>query len=234
MEQFFIAITEYFAGPLGLVELIGTIFSLICVYLAVKHNQWTWFFGVLGVLAFGYLFLQYALISDAMLQLLFFLPLQFVGFFVWRNVAKRADNDREVKALSGLSFIGIILFIAAMTLLNGAAMATYGMQIMAWLNSTFTFTGLSFPVVAAAFPYADAFTTWMSVAAQILMIAKYRESWVLWVVMDAAAIGIYLAKGLVVTSGLYAVFFVLAAIGGIAWYKQYKAQQKPDTNIWGV
>lgn len=43
-------ITAYFAGPLGMVELFATIFSAICVWLAVKHNIWTWFFGAIGVI----------------------------------------------------------------------------------------------------------------------------------------------------------------------------------------
>lgn len=219
------AIYAYFASTLGLVELAGTVFSAICVYLAIKHNQWTWFFGALGVLFMGYLFLQYALISDAALQILFYLPLQLVGFIWWRNAAKKADNTSVVKAMSIPSFIGIAVAILAMTALNGWFMAAYGAEVIVWVNSAIAWSGLSFPVAAASFPYIDALTSWMSIAAQLLMIAKFRESWVLWVSMDVIAIGVYFTKGLVVVSGLYGLFLVLATLGGIAWYKDYKAQQ---------
>ena len=223
-----IAIYTYFASTLGLVELAGTVFSAICVYLAIKHNQWTWFFGALGVLLFGYLFLQYALISDAALQILFFLPMQVIGFFWWRNQACKADNAMVVKAMSTSTFVSIGVLIAILTVGNGWLMATYGMEILAWINAFTSQIGMVFPVVAASFPYADAFTTWMSVAAQLLMVAKFRESWVLWVTMDIAAIFIYFAKGLIVVSGLYVLFLVLATLGGIAWYKNYKDQQAEE------
>ena len=218
-------IYTYFASPLGLVELVGTIASAICVYLAIKHNQWTWFFGAIGVLFFGYLFLQYALISDAALQILFYLPMQLIGFIWWRNAAKKADNASVVKAMSVTAFVVLSVGILAMVALNGWFMAAYGPQVIIWVNSAVAWTGLSFPVVAASFPYIDALTTWLSIAAQILMIAKFRESWILWVGMDVIAIFVYFAKGLVVVSGLYGVFLVLATMGGIAWYRDYKAQQ---------
>ena len=203
-------ILAYFAGPLGMVELFGTIFSAICVYLAIKHNMWTWFFGALGVILFGYLFLQFGLYSDAGLQILFYLPMQLVGFIMWRRAATKAENESVVLSLTLVQFALICIGILGAAGING------------YLISTLT-TG-------ASFPYIDALTTWMSIAAQLLMIAKYRESWVLWVTMDVIAIFVYYAKGLVVTSGLYVAFLVLATLGGIAWYKDYARQNPNNTD----
>jgi nicotinamide mononucleotide transporter len=44
--------------------------------------------------------------------------------------------------------------------------------------------------------------------------------------MDVIAIGVYYAKGLIVTSGLYVLFLVLATVGGFAWYRDYAKQNK--------
>jgi nicotinamide mononucleotide transporter len=204
------AITTYFSGTWGMVELTGTVFSLICVYLATKHNQWTWFFGALGVILFGLLFFEFKLYSDALLQILFFLPMQVWGFYTWRSMAEQASDKSVTKTFGpdGVSntFVWgmVIISIIGLTVINGALMATY---------------------TDASFPYADAFTTWMSVFAQVLMIRKFWESWVLWIVMDVVAIGIYFAKGLFVVSGLYFVFLILATIGLIKWYNDWKAQQ---------
>lgn len=200
-------ILTYFAGPLGMVELFGTIFSAICVYLAVKHNMWTWFFGALGVILFGYLFLQFGLYSDAGLQILFYLPMQVVGYFMWRKAASKAESKNVVLALTVLQFALICVGILGAAGLNGYLIATY--------------------TTGASFPYIDALTTWMSIAAQLLMIAKYRESWILWVAMDVIAIFVYYAKGLVVTSGLYVLFLVLATLGGVAWYRDYAKPVEP-------
>lgn len=202
------AVIEYFSGTWGMVELAGTIASLICVYLATKHNQLTWLFGAIGVILFGALFYEFKLYSDAALQILFFLPMQVWGFYVWQNLSEESNNALVTKAFgNGDSVSGtfiwlmVIIAITGLTIINGGLMATY---------------------TDASFPYADAWTTWMSVFAQVLMIRKYWQSWVLWVVMDIGAIYIYFAKGLYVVSGLYVLFLVLASIGWYKWVKDYR------------
>jgi len=195
------AIVAYFSRTWGLVELVGTVFSLICVYLATKHNQWTWFFGVLGILCFGPLFYHSLLYSDAMLQILFFLPMQVWGYMKWQELSQQSNNQSITVSLRNDTVIYIVLAIAGLTLINGYLMSTY---------------------TIASFAYADAWTTWMSVFAQVLMIRKYWQAWLLWVIVDIGAIYIYFAKGMFMTSGLYAVFLVLASVGLYRWYRNYK------------
>lgn len=203
--EIIMAIITYFSGTWGMVELAGTVFSLICVYLAAKHNQWTWFFGALGVILFGLLFFQFKLYSDAALQILFFLPMQIWGFMKWKELSEQSNNSSITLSLQKNTSWIIIGAIAALTMINGYGMAT-------WTD--------------ASFPYADAWTTWMSVFAQILMIRKYWQSWALWAIMDVGAIYIYFAKGLYVVSGLYVIFLIIATIGLIKWYRDWKSQQQ--------
>ena len=195
------AIVAYFSGTWGLVELAGTVFSIVCVYLATKHNQWTWFFGILGILCFGPLFYHYLLYSDAMLQILFFLPMQVWGYMKWQELSQQANSQSITLSLLNSTVIYIVLAITGLTLINGYLMSTYTL---------------------ASFAYADAWTTWMSVFAQVLMIRKYWQAWLFWVIMDIGAIYIYFAKGLFMTSGLYVVFLVLASVGLYRWYRDYK------------
>ncbi len=197
-------IIEYFNHTWGYVELAGTIASLICVWLAVKQNIWTWFWGAIGVACFGPLFFHYNLYSDAGLQILFFLPMQALGWYWWMKKGPNANNDLAVRSLEwqwlslGLVVMGYIAWF------NGYIMANY---------------------TDASFPYVDALTTWMSIFAQIWMIKKILESWVLWITMDIIAIYVYYAKELYVVSGLYAIFLVLATMGLITWYRSWKNVQ---------
>lgn len=62
-------------------------------------------------------------VSDAGLQLLFYLPMQLVGFIWWRNAAKKADNASVVKAMSVTSFVVLSIGILAIVALNGWFMA---------------------------------------------------------------------------------------------------------------
>jgi nicotinamide mononucleotide transporter len=200
------AVTSYFAGPWGLLELAATIFSATCVYLAVRHNQWTWFFGAIGVVLFGILFFHYTLYSDAGLQILFYLPMQLVGYLMWRKAAQSTENDQYVRSLKSSHLLMIVAAAVAMAGLNGYLMLTFTTDV--------------------SFPYLDALIVWLSISAQLLMNAKFRESWAFWIGVDVIAIYVYFAKGLIVTSGLYVVFLILATMGAIAWYKQYAAQNK--------
>ncbi|EKD81174.1 MAG: hypothetical protein ACD_39C01929G0001, partial [uncultured bacterium] len=71
----------------------------------------------------------------------------------------------------------------------------------------------------ASFPYPDAFTTIFSLTAQWLMSLKKLESWYFWIAVDVVAIGVYYAKGLYLTTGLYSLFLVMAVIGLLKWRK---------------
>lgn len=195
----------YFNHTWGYVELAGTVASLICVYLAVRQNIWTWFWGAIGVACFGPLFFNYQLYSDAGLQILFFLPMQFVGFYLWYYKGDLPGKDTMLVSYLGNKMIYVVIAILILASINGYVMFNY---------------------TDASFPYLDALTTWMSIAAQILMLRKFIESWFLWISMDVLAIGIYAAKGLYVVSGLYVIFLILATMGAIAWIKAHNEKTR--------
>jgi len=74
----------------------------------------------------------------------------------------------------------------------------------------------------ASLPYPDAFTTVASLFAQWLLARKKLESWYFWIAVDIVAIVVYWYKQLYLTTGLYAIFLVLAIIGFFTWKNSYK------------
>jgi len=197
-------VIDYFNHFWGYIELAGVISILICVYLAVKQNIWTWFWGAIGVCFFAPMLWEYKLYSDFGLQLFFYLPMQAVGWWYWMKKGPTHNNDLPVAVMNWKTSTLIIWSIAFLTIATGFIMTNH---------------------TDASFPYWDALTTWMSVFAQILMLKKIVESWVLWVAVDIISVPIYFMKGMVVWSGLYGLFIVLATMGGIAWYKSWKEAQ---------
>jgi nicotinamide mononucleotide transporter len=69
----------------------------------------------------------------------------------------------------------------------------------------------------AAAPMVDSAIAAASIAAQILMARRLIENWVLWILIDAVAIGLFASRELYATSGLYAVFLILSIIGLVGW-----------------
>jgi nicotinamide mononucleotide transporter len=73
-------------------------------------------------------------------------------------------------------------------------------------------------------PYGDGFIAVMSLIAQWLLTKKKLECWYFWIVVDVVAIGVYFYKHLYSTTGLYAIFLCLAAMGFLAWKKSYETK----------
>ena len=69
----------------------------------------------------------------------------------------------------------------------------------------------------ADYPWWDAATAVVSVAAQVLMARRKWENWVLWIAVDVALIPLYLAKGLTMLALLYLLYLALAVWGLVEW-----------------
>jgi nicotinamide mononucleotide transporter len=177
-------------------EIIAVVSSLICVYFTLKNNIWCWPFGLVGVIAYGFVFYDVKLYSDVILQCIY-VVLQFVGWYAWLHGGKD-KNKLPVTDLSGTAKAGWI----AVALLGSAA----------WGHLMATNTD-------AAAPYPDAFIVVVSLIAQWLLCIKKVQAWIAWIVVDVVAIGVYYYKGLYLTSGLYALFFVMATMGYFEWRK---------------
>lgn len=202
IENAYVAVLIYFSGFWGRLELVATITLIINVYLLAKQDIRNYYFGAVGVLIYGWIFWEYKLYSDMLLQWLYYLPLQAVGYYWWSE--KGPDNgSMKIVSLSNPDRV-----IWAFTILT----MTFG---LGYFMATFT---------DAALPYWDAFTTVMSLIAQFFLIKKIWENWVLWIIMDVVAIFVYYAKDLYVTSGLYVLFLGLATFGLVKWLQDFKDQ----------
>jgi nicotinamide mononucleotide transporter len=187
------------------IEIFATLFGLISVYLTVRQNIWCWPTGLVMVVLYIFIFFNVRLYSDMGLQI-FYVFMQFYGWYNWKFGNKNKGDDLPVTRLTGKS---IAVWIAAIAIANfalGYAMSYY---------------------TNASFPYLDAFATVTSLAAQWFLTVKVLESWVLWITVDVISIGIYALKGLYLTSGLYAVFLALAILGLLKWYKSFI-----ETTVW--
>ncbi|MEL7313269.1 MAG: nicotinamide riboside transporter PnuC [Pseudomonadota bacterium] len=205
------AVAEYFSGPLGKLELVATLLVVVNVYLLGKQRLSNYWFGLAGVVLFGFLFREYKLYSDMLLQWLFYAPLQIVGFMLWKY-SRTLGTDQAPTETDSMKVVLLPrrywpVLIAVVATSAGA---------LGWYMSENT---------DASFPYADALTTTMSIGASILMLKKILENWVLWIAMDVIAIPVYFLKGLYVTSGLYVVFLALAVLGLFRWLRDFRTDE---------
>ena len=69
----------------------------------------------------------------------------------------------------------------------------------------------------ASFPWWDASVAMISIAAQILMSVRRIENWWLWIAANMLSTGLYAAKSLWITTGLYVILLAISTGGLIAW-----------------
>jgi nicotinamide mononucleotide transporter len=185
-------------------EGIAVALGLINVALVVKRSVWNYPFGLAMVALYFFVFYEALLYSDALLQIFFFV----VQIYGWRSWAAAKKSAGEVQ-VGTLDARGRVLWIA------GTAIAS-----LIWGLAMARFTD-------AAAPLVDAGVAGTSVAAQVLLARRRIENWVLWILVDIVAIGLYWSRDLRVTSGLYAVFLVLATGGLVGWARALRDAKVP-------
>lgn len=179
-------------------EALATLLGLVNIVLIVRRSVWNYPFGLAMVAIYAWLFAQpdVRLYSDAGLQIFFF-TVQLYGWWNWAR-SEADSGEVEVLLLPSASRSVWIAAIAVATLGWGALMHFY---------------------TSAVLPWWDAFIAMASVSAQLLMARRYLENWVLWIAVDAVAIGVYSVKGLMLTAILYTAFLVLSVVGLLSWRK---------------
>lgn len=188
---------------MNIFEIIATVFGLWCVYLTVKQKILSWPIGIISTVAFGILFWQIKLYAD-MGEQVFYLVTGFCGWYLWKHGGEK-KTELKVSLLKNYQRVLSILGIITASWLVGYLLKTY---------------------TDASLPYLDATTTVMSFAAQILLMKKKFENWILWIIIDVMALGIYAYKGVYLTTGLYALFLGLASAGCYSWWKTWVADKK--------
>ncbi len=194
---------QLFGEQLSFVELTGTIFGIIGVWLTVKKNILCFPAGIINVALYAWLFFQSRLYADALLQIVYIILLIY-GWYQWLY-GKKNDTALDVtKTSSGMLSLLFLLCI----------ISTVGIGIFFRYNTD------------ASLPYLDALTTSISLIAQWMIARKKIENWLLWIVADVIYVGMYVYKHLYLTSLLYFIFIILAIIGWQQWKKD--VQQIPS------
>ncbi len=203
-----------------MLELIGTISGLDCVYLNAKENVLSVPFVIVNIIFFFFLFYQSQFYSDMYLQI-YFLVMSIYGWWMWTHPVKNnkdKKNELKVTDLSKKNLIIILSLSAATIIINGFLMTKIHIVLPEYFPEP------------AAYPFGDAFTSVLSIVATVLLARKKRESWLMWIVVDVVAVVLYFLRELYLTSVLYIIFGFIAVFGYINWTKIIKGYNRKFEN----
>lgn len=189
-------ITEWFKNQ-NLLETSGVVTGILCVYLAAKNRILSWPIAIISVVIYIFIFWDARLYADMGLQV-YFLIMNFYGWYFWSRRGDKAETP--VSSITAKEIVFSLIGIAVFTLGLGFFL----------FNST-----------DASFPFIDSFCTACSLVAQIFLARKVMENWLIWIFVDVIYVGVYIAKDLHLTAGMYALYIYIAAIGYLEWRKDY-------------
>ena len=178
-----------------LISAFGSLMGVMSTVLSANGRILTFLFGLIDVSIYGAMCLAGARYGNAALHLLYFLPMQFVGFFQWKK--RGADAKQEVKArrLSGKQWMlygGIFLVGLMIAYFVLAAMdKTEAAGIVKWLV------------------LMDAFSMMCNLVGQYLLSTAYMDQWFFWIGVNVSTIIMWVLTLRQDASSAYATIYVV-------------------------
>lgn len=180
-----------------ILDVVGSVFSLISTVYSVKNNSRTWPTSLIAICIGIVLYFNKGLYGDMGLHVIY-LALALYGWFQWqyggRNHTKLPISHLTPKIAC---ILGVILLCGISAL-------------AAFLNF---YTDSKIPVW-------DSSTTMLSLVADFLMCRRIIQCWHLWFVVDGLFAAMYFYKDIPVHGVMYTLYVGLAIIGYLKWQKQ--------------
>ena len=182
-------------------ELLATVLALWMVVCNLRVNPLGWPLAIASSALYGLLFVHSKLYGEAALQLVF-IVLGGWGWWQWLRGTGDAGHKLQVRRLMPRQrWVAVAATLAAWPLL-GALLAR---------------------LTDSDVPYLDALPTVGSLAGQYLLARKWVDNWPAWVLVNVFSVALFATKGLWLTTGLYALFALMALAGWRAWSRMLPA-----------
>lgn len=194
------SIIEYING--NYIEIIAMLLGLASIVLQIRQSLWLWPVNIVMTSLYIIVFLNAKFYADMSLQV-YYVIMSIYGWIYWFTGRKKLRNKKKLpikptgkRLWPTLAIISVLLF-----------------------------AGISYILVHytdSSVPYGDAFTTALSFVATWMLARKLIEHWIIWIVVDAVSVGLYIYKGLYPTMVLFIVLTILAFKG----YKEWKSEME--------
>ncbi|MBR1539103.1 MAG: nicotinamide mononucleotide transporter [Bacteroidales bacterium] len=142
--------------------------GIVNLVLCAKGNIWNYAFGIVYNAIYVYIAWHSKLYADSAIYLLYYLPMQFIGWAQWKK--NRNQESGAVNAVHLTLRQGLVLLAAACVLI----------PLFAWI--------LGLPAIGDSQPWLDSVTTVVSILAMYMMVKAIAEQWYIWIVLDSVQV----------------------------------------------
>ncbi len=188
-----------------LMGIISSISGVICVVCTGKGKLSAYVFGLINSVLYAIISYRAQLYGETMLNAFYYVPMQFVGFYVWSKHMNRKTHEVTKRHMH---FGGRIVMVVSIII----GTVAYGF-LLKYLND--------------AMPFVDAFTTVASVVAMVVSVRMYSEQWWIWIAIDIFTIymwacNFWAGSDNMATLLMWVVFLLNAIIMCIRWEREIK------------
>ncbi len=212
---------------------VGAIMGVINTVLSANGNIWTFLFGVLDVTICAFTNLDSGNMGQFLQHIIYFLPMQFVGFWQWRKrgASTHKDEHGETAKVRARRLTPKQWGYVVLSFVLGTVVA-YG--ILYWIDMEQLKLGRIAEIDQSKL-LLDAAVVVLNILGQILMSLAYAEQWWIWNLVNVFSIMLWTNRLLSAEASSYTVvmiikyaFYLLNSINGIRiWLKL--SRQNEDT-----
>lgn len=170
-----------------------------------KGKLMTYFFGVANAVLYAIVSYQAKFYGEVMLNVIYYLPMQFYGFYIWSKNMDAETYEVKKQSLSTRGRIQLIIAIAVITVGYGFVLRYIG----------------------GSLPFIDSLSTIASIFAMVMSIRMYVEQWTLWFVVNAVSTAMWavsFSQGSenISTLAMWALYIANSIVMQIKWSHEIK------------
>lgn len=196
----FVLVTDHDHSPLYIIaDIIALVTGAIYMVLSVKGYRSNFVFSFFSIIAFAYIAWCNQFYGSMAFSIFCYIPCILIGFYLW---GKHSNKNHEVRARK-LTPTKIVTVIAAIII------------------STFILK-FYLDAIGGASTILDSATVTTSLIANLLVVLRYREQWLVWLLADAIQLVMWTVTNDPVMPVMRILYPLSAIYGYIYWRKLLK------------
>lgn len=206
----------FFAWDDTILALISSLSGMLCVVLVAKGKISNYYFGFIQASTYAYIAWTYNLYGEAMLNAMFYVPVQFVGIYMWRKSKLKESESTQgedviVNSLNKKQWIYTIIG-------SSIAIALYAILL---------------EKIGGRKVGLDSATNVLSIVAQILMLYRFTEQWLIWIGVNVLSIVLWFTALSMTGGNDYTILIMWIAFlfNSIYGYYNWRKVGKEQTNV---
>jgi len=186
---------------LAAINFISAVCGVFCIFFCAKAGISNFGFGLINTVVYIIYLAYWKIYGTMLLELLVYFPVNIASWVLW---AKHRDEERKELAKTKRLKLWQDTIVASVCIISACIyhrFLVYSGGNVAWF---------------------DAFTVAIGIIATVLEMLRYREQYILWIITDIVAVGMFIVHFDLVYLVKKSIYLVMAVIGLINWYRLNK------------